>query len=117
MERRTVNILGTKWTILIGTEGQFPGLKGSDGYTDDSIKTIVVDEMVVSKDDVRAKKNLKEYQKTVIRHEIVHAFFYESGLASNTANVKSWAQNEEMVDWIAIQLPKIIDACKEAQAL
>ena len=117
MERRTVNILGSKWTILIGSTGQFPGLKNADGYTDSSIKTIVVDEMLSNKNEVMAKKDLKEYQRVVIRHEIIHAFFYESGLASNTSDVIAWSQNEEMIDWIAIQLPKIIDACKEAQAL
>ena len=36
--------------------------------------------------------------KKVIRHELVHAFLFESGLSVN-----SWADNEEIVDWIAIQ--------------
>ena len=47
------------------------------------------------------------------RHEIVHAFLFESGLAENS----EWAQNEEMVDWIAKQGPKLIKAWQEAGAL
>lgn len=38
----------------------------------------------------------------MIRHELVHAFLFESGLSVN-----SWADNEEIVDWIAIQFPKL----------
>ena len=42
-------------------------------------------------------------------HEIVHAFLHESGLSSNS----EWAMNEEIADWIALQLPKIISICNE----
>lgn len=42
-----------------------------------------------------------------MRHEIVHAYLYESGLAENSLSVANWATNEEMVDWIARQFPKI----------
>lgn len=34
---------------------------------------------------------------------------HESGLSSNS----EWAMNEEIVDWIALQLPKIIGICNE----
>lgn len=47
-------------------------------------------------------------QRKTLRHEIVHAFLAESGLFNNTYNVEvGWAMNEEMVDWFAIQSPKI----------
>jgi hypothetical protein len=56
-----------------------------------------------------------EAQKETIRHEILHAFFSESGLSDSTfAYDGGWAQNEEMVDWIAIQGPKIYKAWLEA---
>jgi len=38
----------------------------------------------------------------------VHAFLYEGGL-----NSESWARNEEIVDWMAIQIPKIANKYKE----
>lgn len=39
----------------------------------------------------------------VLRHEIIHAFLYESGLSTCC----EWANNETIIDWIAIQSPKI----------
>lgn len=59
-------------------------------------------------------KDLVAYQKKVLRHEIVHAFLYESGLWQNAYGSKCWAKNEEMIDWMAIQIPKIQKAYKEA---
>ena len=38
---------------------------------------------------------------------------YESGLAENS----NWAQNEEMVDFFAIQFPKLLKAFEQADAL
>lgn len=45
----------------------------------------------------------KIHMEKVIRHEIVHAFLYESGLDVNS----DWARNEELVDWIALQFYKL----------
>lgn len=57
-------------------------------------------------------------QKETLRHEIVHAFFDESGLADSSSTVDgAWTKNEEMVDWIAIQGPKIYKAWKEAESV
>jgi predicted SprT family Zn-dependent metalloprotease len=54
-------------------------------------------------------------QKEVMRHEIVHAFLYESGLGYSTHIPNcAWAVNEEMVDWIAIQTPKMAKVFKQA---
>jgi hypothetical protein len=61
--------------------------------------------------------NLEPYCKKVLRHEIIHAFMYESGLWENSHDVEGWAQNEEMTDWIAIQFPKMQKAFEEAGAL
>jgi hypothetical protein len=44
-----------------------------------------------------------------MRHELVHAFLFESGLHND-----SWAANEAAVDWIANQFPKILKAFQEA---
>lgn len=66
------------------------------------------------KQDAISVKDLVAYQRKVIRHEIVHAFLYESGLWQNSYGSKCWAQNEEMVDWFAIQEPKIHSAYIEA---
>jgi len=60
---------------------------------------------------------IKRYQNKIARHEIVHAFLYESGLDCNSLKQYNWAENEEMVDWFAIQGPKIFKIYKELDIL
>lgn len=105
-----VNILGTEYTIITeAKESEYSTLEDCDGYTDSSIKQIVVRKMESYKGSL---EDLKMYERKVLRHEIVHAFLYESGLDSNC-----WAKNEEIVDWIAIQVEKMIDTFKKVNAL
>lgn len=106
-----VDVLGTEYKIIETTQAEDKNLDGVDGYCDTSIKECVVEKMEAS-GRIREKKNLPEYKKTVIRHEIIHAFLFESGL-----DTCSWANNEEMVDFFAIQMPKLVKAFKEADAL
>ena len=108
-----VNILGTEYEIVIGNEEDYPRLRKVDGYTDTSIKKLVILDVGTIKDSDENIKDLTSYQQKVTRHEIIHAFFYESGLWVNSNDVEQWATNEEMVDWLAIQLPKIYKAFKE----
>lgn len=105
-----IDILGIEYTLIETTESTDTALIGKDGYCDTSAKMCVVDEMNNLSQD--AKKNLPEYKKSVKRHELIHAFLYESGL-----DVCSWGNNEEMVDWLAIQFPKMLKAFKVADAL
>lgn len=97
-----LNILGTEYEIIRNASiEEYPKLKICDGYTDQSIKQIVIPEFV--KDDM-SEEDLEYYTKKVIRHEIIHAFMYESGLDSNS----EYAKNEELIDWIAIQFEKLL---------
>lgn len=98
-----VNILGTEYEILRQTPHENPKLKDMCGYCDFSSKKIVVDTFEEEKQDVNAQDNIDVFIDKILRHEIIHAFLGESGLRSNS----DWAENEEMVDWIAIQFPKI----------
>lgn len=107
MQDFKVNILGSEWSVKFGNEKEYPNLAEMDGYTDPSTREIVVDDMEASQGQIGAKADLESYQKQVVRHEIIHAFLLESGLDSNSNSADSWAVNEEMVDWFAIQSPKI----------
>lgn len=107
MQDFKVNILGSEWSVKFGNEKEYPNLTNVDGYTDLSTREIVVDDMEASQGQIGAKADLESYQKQVVRHEIIHAFLLESGLDSNSNSADSWAVNEEMVDWFAIQSPKI----------
>ena len=83
----------------------------ADGYVDFSTKRITVGVFEYSTDSVR---DLETYTRKVMRHEIVHAFLRESGIWNNSHSTKSWATDEELTDWIAIQSPKLHRAFKEA---
>lgn len=108
-----VNVLGTVYSVTVSNDSKEPRLNDCDGFCDETTKEIFADDYQSYADDLSAKRNIKLQTKKVIRHEIVHAFLFESGLAENS----TWAQNEELVDWIAMQGPKIIKAWQEADAL
>lgn len=113
MQNFKVNILGSEWNVKFGNKKEYPNLTNIDGYTDLSIREIVVDDMEASQGQIGTKADLESYQKQVVRHEIIHAFLLESGLDSNSNSADSWAVNEEMVDWFAIQSPKIFKVFNE----
>nr|DAF80502.1 MAG TPA: Methyltransferase FkbM domain [Bacteriophage sp.] len=102
-----IDILGTEYKVVQGSQATLPELADVDGYTDTSTKTIVVDDMKSIINEKGMKKNLEEHKKAIMRHEVIHAFLFESGLAENSNTSDAWAVNEEMVDWLAIQAPKI----------
>ena len=113
MEDKLVNILGTLYTIQYDVpEEKMP--EYCDGCMDQSVHKIRIARF---ESDRNSLMNLDEYRKKVTRHEIVHAFLYESGLWNNSGCAGNWGQNEEITDWIAIQSPKIFKAFKEADCL
>lgn len=110
MEEKTIKILGVKYKILDNVP--FEKMPDNcDGCMDNSIKVIKLAKIERDKSSV---KDLASYKRKVLRHEIIHAFLYESGLWSNSGNVTAWGQSEEITDWIAIQFPKMLKAFKEA---
>lgn len=105
-----VNILGTEYDLLEVPKKDDPVLVNNDGYCDTSVKKMVTDEM--KEKEPGMKEDLSYCQKQVKRHEIIHAFLFESGLDTCC----EWIC-EEMVDWMAIQFPKIQKAFLEADCL
>ena len=95
-----VHILGTRYSIRIIDEDDYRYDREADGWCDPSVKEILI-------------FNYKQSAESV-KDLVVHAFLYESGLWQNAYGSKCWAKNEEMIDWMAIQLPKIQRAYKEA---
>lgn len=111
MENRKINILGTEYRIEFRKEDEDTILKDCNGYCDVTVKLIVV---LAEPNKECDYEDFSFIQKKTLRHEIVHAFLSESGLFNNTYNVDAgWAKNEEMVDWFAIQSPKIFKVYSE----
>ncbi|WP_049762400.1 hypothetical protein [Lachnoclostridium phytofermentans] len=115
-----VNVLGTEYEIKRRSYNEDKDFKKRDivGYCDVVMKEIVVCNIATYPGyEEESREYHAEIEKQTLRHEIVHAFLAESGLWDNSCTTTGWATNEEMVDWIAIQFPKMIKAFKEAKAI
>ena len=113
IESRNATVLGTEWSIEFKERKADENLANCDGYCDETSKEIVVAIIEYQQGTV---KNIDAYMKKVLRHELVHAFFYESGLGENVEH-KSIGVDETTVDWIAFQFPKMLQTFKEAECL
>ena len=115
--KKFANILGTKYTIRKVSPGQdeFMERMQFGGYCDGVGKEIVLLNLKLLPDWANEPREvITEKENETLRHEIIHAFLNESGLGWNSMPVeRAWAKNEEMVDWIAIQFPKISKVFKE----
>ncbi|MEG0944380.1 MAG: hypothetical protein RSD74_02070 [Angelakisella sp.] len=112
-----INILGTDYTVSRKRYEQDEYFKDNNamGYCDEALKTIVVcDLQTCPGEDCGNSEALKIIEKETLRHEIIHAFLHESGLQSAATYKGSWAKNEEMIDWIAIQFPKMQKTFEQA---
>lgn len=108
-----VDVLGTEYTLKVCNEDEDPRLSTFDGLCDETTKELLAKKYAQDPDDPTSKQNLQVQTNKVKRHEIIHAFLFESGLAENSV----WAQNEETVDWFAIQFSKLLKAFEQADAL
>lgn len=116
-----VNILGTDYSIEVHKVSVDKLLKDNrwSGYCNSVTKKIVVADLTEREFfDFESDKEQELTRKEILRHEINHAFLSESGLKESSLQYNcGWANNEEMVDWIAIQAPKLFTAYRNADAI
>lgn len=118
---KNINVMGTEYTVRFCDFKDEPIFEKREinGYHDGVTKEIAVVRMNTYpgfEDETEERCRLEE--KHILRHEIVHAFLTESGLADSSLQYSGgWAKNEEMVDWIASQFPKLLDAFKAADCI
>ena len=119
--KKSVNVLGTKYTIKMVKISECDLLRNINwcGSCYEMIKEILIGDP--SEEEYFGKLSKEEKTETInqiLRHEITHAFFNESGLSASANTFEgSWAKNEELIDWIAIQFPKMQKAFEEAGCL
>lgn len=107
MQDCKINILGTDYDIIVDKELQ---MTKNDGYCDKYSKEIRVRPITGMLNDSNNDELKRMRFEEVVRHEIVHAFLFESGL-------DEYSCDELFVDWIAIQLPKMASALKGLEVL
>ena len=105
----TVRILGAVWTVRSATEAEEPRLEGVNGFTDWTTRTICLE-----KNTHGNLGSIETYMNKVIKHEVVHAFMFESGLGDSFEH-KDYGQEETIVDWFAFQMGKIVNVVREIQ--
>ena len=106
MSKRELSILGTIYNVEIDVDVcNDEKLEETDGYCDYSTKKIVV--AAICDKDKMSIDNLEYYKRKLLRHEITHAFLHESGLE------ESYSSDEILVDWIALQFPKMAKVFEE----
>lgn len=117
----TVDILGSKYEILYKNYDEEESFKrcGICGFCEALTRKIVICNMdTFAGWEHESEKRKRAEEKLSLRHEIVHAFFNESGLCSDAHRPDgSFALDEELVDWIAQQGPKIYKAWESAKCL
>lgn len=86
---------------------QEPALMTCNGFCDVTSKKISIAKLVEEHDEV--VDNLELSRNEIIRHELIHAILYECGLYD-----ESWGTDEEIVDWIAIMFPKMLEIFNQA---
>lgn len=107
-----IGVLGSEWTIEYRGEKSDHLLKDRDGYTDPSANLIVIANRRPDDDII----DFDKIQRRALRHEIIHAFLFESGLGFNFEH-REIGHEETIIDWIALQFPKLQKAFEEAGCL
>lgn len=101
-----INILGTTYTLDERTLEEDKRLYEKDGYFDPTTKECVVIKEIPKgreyPDEFDKVGDFQKYKSEVKRHEIIHAFLKESGVGDTF-----WGSSEDMVNWLAVQFPKI----------
>ena len=112
--KQNIRILGTKYKIEARKLNEDAMLMdGVFGYCDRWNKVIVVRDYSDGEFDDMSTYEKYYVASNTLRHELVHAFLCESGLCGSSNKCDAWTENEEMIDWFAIQLPKIYKLYKK----
>lgn len=103
--KHKITVLGQEYQIVQDTPENNPKLNKWNGYHEPQAKKIVIDSTIATEnnEDDMGIENIDAYIRHIYRHEILHAFFCESGITYR------YDKDEEdfLVDWIARQFPKM----------
>lgn len=117
----SVNVLGTTYTIEVLAYSDDPAFMKSniDGYCEQGTHRIVIGDLHTWPGwEDESDEFIEAAMKHTLRHEVNHCAMHESGLQEScSAYDGPWSRNEAMIDWWAIQGPKVYKMWEEAGAL
>lgn len=102
-----VNILGTDYEMETRKWDDDRKLHDANGYIELYSKKMIICEL---NPDCLTVEKLSEKIKQTKRHEIGHAFLYESGM-------RHYCEDETLVDWLSIMIPKMVKVMQEVGAM
>ena len=105
---KEIEILGTVYQLLVDNDGM--DQQNADGVCRCYAKKIQVrppEKMLCQDDDLEAKNS--RYRE-VLRHELIHAMLFESGLGN-------YYDDETLVDWLAKMFPRLAELFEEEGCL
>lgn len=108
---RKVNICGVDWTIRIvpADDDRLKNSIEANGVCESYTKEVFVRDYT-EQNDPKQYLNIEMYVKKVIRHELIHAFFFE------TAH-QSIYEDETITETLAQTLPKLAKIMEEADLM
>lgn len=108
-----ISVLGTDYTLRCVDSKDMPSwfFENCKGNCDHTVKVITVEDLVKRKEDYKdTLGDLETVTNQAVRHELIHAFMRESGLGDESDI------DEVMIDWFALQAPKLFEAFCQAKA-
>lgn len=96
---KQIKICGIDYTIRRVRQSVDENLADCCGYVNKPDKVIVINSELCS-----------EEQTATLRHELLHAFFHECGL-------ERYCNDELLIEFLEIQLPKIFALCNELKII
>lgn len=111
-KRISVVVAGVPYSIQLVPDGTIPyiGNDTNEGLCDYSVKEITVHDVTQESREGDDMKNLEFIRNNNIKHELVHAFLFETGNSE-------YASDEKLVELIALSIEKLHTLCEDADAI
>lgn len=112
IKRKSVIVAGVPYSIQLVPEGTYPiiGNDSNEGICDYTVKEILVHDATMEAREGDDMKNLEFITNNTVKHELVHAFLFETGNSD-------YAADEKLVELIALSIEKLHKLCADADAI
>ncbi|MBO4542815.1 MAG: hypothetical protein J5725_06480 [Bacteroidales bacterium] len=101
--KNKIRVLGQEYKIILDSSETNPKLEDNYGYLEPYSKKIVIDNSIDQDNGKTVVEGIDRFVNKIYRHEILHAFFQESGIRYKYSK----DEEEFIVAWIAVQFPKM----------